>query len=150
MAGIAGLEPTKRESKSRVLPLHHIPTDFQYITVNLICQDLKLYVSINSNFSAYTVCVGASHLGYAPTPPGVHILFCLGNFIRFFVKPFLKNNHFSTFLTNCRFVIISKNPVFQPFSTFPQSKIPHKAEISTRFSTRCGKLFRHLPFNVEK
>ena len=25
MAGIVGLEPTKRESKSRVLPLHHIP-----------------------------------------------------------------------------------------------------------------------------
>lgn len=26
MAGIAGLEPAKRESKSRVLPLHHIPS----------------------------------------------------------------------------------------------------------------------------
>ena len=25
MAGIAGLEPTKQESKSCVLPLHHIP-----------------------------------------------------------------------------------------------------------------------------
>ena len=28
LAGIVGLEPTKRESKSRVLPLHHIPILF--------------------------------------------------------------------------------------------------------------------------
>lgn len=42
LAGIAGLEPTKRESKSRVLPLHHIPMYFanvEYTTIPGPCQE---------------------------------------------------------------------------------------------------------------
>ena len=38
LAGIAGLEPAKRESKSRVLPLHHIPIRYYYMPYIGFCQ----------------------------------------------------------------------------------------------------------------
>ena len=69
LAGIAGLEPTKRESKSRVLPLHHIPTDFQYITHFIICQDLN-YMRIKGQFPAYTVFEGAIRPALCADPVG--------------------------------------------------------------------------------
>ena len=38
LAGIVGLEPAKRESKSRVLPLHHIPIRYYYMPYIGFCQ----------------------------------------------------------------------------------------------------------------
>ena len=65
LAGIVGLEPAKRESKSRVLPLHHIPIRYYYMPYIGFCQ----YIMFRRGCQ-YKDLPGAAEAVFVRTPFG--------------------------------------------------------------------------------